>query len=108
MIDKIFVVYYNKSMDIKIVDYDQKYEKDINHMVNNQWNEKFIHDNNIIGKVALLDDKFAGTCFGWQEKDYFYLDTLCIVKDCQRKGIGTLLLESFIKEVNINAALTLN
>ena len=56
-------------MKIKIINYSKKYEKLIDKLLKEQWNGTFCHDKKIIGKVSLLDDNFAGTCYGWKEKD---------------------------------------
>ena len=86
-------------MDIKIVDYNKEFEFDINKMLNIQWNENFCHNKNIVGKVALANNEFAGVCYGYKEKDLFYLNTLCVCNKYQQCGIGTQLLKSFIDNV---------
>ena len=86
-------------MDIKIVDYNKAFENDINIMLNNQWNENFVHKTKIVGKVAQINNEFAGVCYGWKKKDWFYLSTLCVCVKYQQCGVGTKLLKSFVDNV---------
>ena len=86
-------------MDMKIVDYNKDFENDINIMLNNQWDENFVHKTKIVGKVAHINNEFAGVCYGWKKKDWFYLSTLCVCVKYQQCGVGTKLLKSFVDNV---------
>ena len=86
-------------MDIKIVNYNKKFQFDINKMLNKQWNTTFSHNKSIIGKIALVNNEFAGVCYGWKKKDWFYLNTLCVCVKYQQCGVGTKLLKSFVDNV---------
>lgn len=74
-------------MKIKIVNYSKKYEKSIDKLLKEQWNGTFCHDKKIIGKVSLLDNNFAGTCYGLIEKDYIY-QQFVFVKNIENAELG--------------------
>ena len=86
-------------MVLEIVDYNKTFETNVESMLKEQWNVSFCHNSNIIGKVAVYNKQFAGVCFGYEQKDYFYLDSLCVSKNYWNKGIGTQLLSNLIQMI---------
>lgn len=93
-------------MNIRIIDFDKKYSKDIYELETSQWgvwgNEAYItevkEDEIII--IALCDDKFAGLSTGRLEEDVFHLLISCIKPEFQKMGIGTILLDEMMKRAS--------
>ncbi len=92
--------------EIRIIDFDKKYAKEIYDMQALQWgvwdDEKCIEvvkDNEII-LIALCDDNFAGVIIGQLEEDIFHLMICCIKPEYQKMGIGSMLLSEIMKRAS--------
>ena len=87
---------------IVIKDYDKTFEKDINALMLRQWNESFRHKNNFFGKIALVNNEFAGVCYGYPQNNYFYLNEICVVEKFRNQGLASSMLEKLIFDLNTN------
>lgn len=99
----------------EIVEYSDKYANEINEMEEKQWGvweeDILIQDHlkeDAIAFVGLYDNKFAGTVYGkiGGGRNQCHLEVLCIKPEFQKQGLGTLLLERFIKEAKEKYSIT--
>ena len=74
---------------LEIVDYNKSFKNQMNELLVKQWNEKFVHKNKFIGKVALVNNEFAGFCIGYFKFNYFYFYEFCVENKFRCQGIGT-------------------
>lgn len=95
-------------MDISIINFEKKYEREIKDTETNYWGQW--EDNTIengIDKydlflIALVNNKYAGHIYGNFVGDLFYFDVIIIKDEYRNNGVGTKLLEETIKKLKIN------
>lgn len=92
---------------IEIIDYNKNFESEVNNLFLKQWNMKFTHKNKVIGKVALVNKKFAGVCVGRIKYKYFLVEDLCVDENFRKLGIATKMLEEILAFVKNNLKDTL-
>ena len=60
---------------------------------------EYIRDNRKKMTLCVIDGKITGAILGEYHDTYAYLETIIVHRDYQGKGIGSVLIEEFEKEV---------
>lgn len=91
-----------ENMNIQIVGYDEKYADQIDAIEAEEWEvtgARVEVEEGAIFWIALDEEKVIGTLYGRQVGDLFHIDVLIIQKDYRFQGVGTLLMQKMLEEM---------
>lgn len=110
------------NMNLKVVKFTQEHLEEsvdlfIDVFTNEPWNDEFssrqkvvdffynhINNNYFLGYTGFIDSQIVATSLGmkkpWIKGMEYYIDSFCVARSYQNKGIGSLFLKEIEKDMN--------